>query len=1050
MKGQHFLALAVLSLATVSDARAAVLAGPITNAANAHVYYLLSSNTWTASEAEAVGLGGHLVTINDAAENQWVLNTFFPLTGVPYSSLWIGLNDAANEGQFVWANGEPAAFTYWYPGEPNNLGVGGEDYATIRHPSETPPTGSWNDLANTPNAPTFGVVEVTTPLPLAVTQSADQFMPGSAQLNGQANPNGSPTLAWFEWGTSLAYGNVTPPQSVGSGSNSVGLSNVIVGLAIGTDYHFRARASNAFGFFAGLDQTFNLSNQLPVVTTQAADQLTTNSARLRGQVSPRGSPTTAWFEWGTGTNYGNVIGMQDVGQGSSMSNLNAVLNGLTTGTNYHYRLVATNVFGAGYGANQTFKPVQRPATTITWTGADPSGYWSAPANWSPTGVPVSGDDLVFPVGLPAGDKLSTNDLIGGIFRSISVAGGHTIRGNPMTLTNGAIVISNSGTNEIACDWTFTAIPPPSAPYYQWPRISIFYPGELTLSGNIGGGYLNISGGRLVMRGQFPGGRMYAYGGTQVFYGDFPHALSVTNVGGVIVVQGLQPNLNLTTLWEMESAACASLSAGGAVGDIAGCGHISVDSNLWVNNLGHYGGWGGLDIRLNGTNVGQYGRVAVSGDVSMNYGNLLPSPNFNPQPGQVFTIVEKTSPDVIANEFMGSEGSVTTLNGMPCRISYVGGDGNDVTLTVESTNALNVQPTVSIISPTNGATLATPFGGQIQANAADSDGTVVRVDFFSDAALVGSLSNAPFHLAVTNIAAGTHALFAVATDDRGATKRSATVTVTVVTPIPIVLSGIQRPFGTQFVFSYSANVGLRYAVDRSTTLTNWTTIRTDTANVNPMTVSGTITTNLGLFTETFNSSNGGFTVTTPQPYEGPWTYNSGAGTWQEYGHGLPDNGQPNTSFLDSSPLTITVAGQAVLSFNHRWSREQSSRNWDGNQLRMSVNGGAFVTVPGTSFSSNGYNGTVNSTLPSALTGQQAWVGTSPGYASGFLTSVAVLGNFNTGDVIRVRFMAASDSNTTGPFTNGWEIDSVQATQGPTFTVGASAVNEFYRVRRLPDP
>ncbi|HXJ75077.1 MAG TPA: C-type lectin domain-containing protein, partial [Candidatus Dormibacteraeota bacterium] len=278
MKILPFMALVVLSLATVPRVRAAVLAGPITNAANSHIYYLLSTNTWRASEAEARALGGNLVTINDAAENEWVLNTFFPLTGVPYASLWIGLNDAANEGQFVWANGEPVAFTYWYPGEPNNAGVGGEDYATIRHPSEAPPTGSWNDLADTPNPPTFGVVEVPTPLPVAVTQPADQFMPGSARLNGQANPNGSPTLAWFEWGTSLAYGNITPPQSVGSGSNAVGLSNVIVGLVSGTDYHFRARASNAFGFFAGLNQTFNLGSQRPGVTSLAADQLSYTSA----------------------------------------------------------------------------------------------------------------------------------------------------------------------------------------------------------------------------------------------------------------------------------------------------------------------------------------------------------------------------------------------------------------------------------------------------------------------------------------------------------------------------------------------------------------------------------------------------------------------------------------------------------------------------------------------------------------------------------------------------------------------------------------------------
>src|SRR6185503_16248261 len=130
---------------------------------------LLTANTWTASEAKAKALGGHLVTINDAAENQWVADTFFPLTGVPYASLWIGLNDVATEGQFVWASGESVTFTYWYPGEPNDAG-GAEDYATIRHPSEAPPTVSWNDLWDTfgvvnPNFPVFGVVEISESLP---------------------------------------------------------------------------------------------------------------------------------------------------------------------------------------------------------------------------------------------------------------------------------------------------------------------------------------------------------------------------------------------------------------------------------------------------------------------------------------------------------------------------------------------------------------------------------------------------------------------------------------------------------------------------------------------------------------------------------------------------------------------------------------------------------------------------------------------------------------------------------------------------------------------
>src|ERR1051326_2396617 len=91
-----------------------------------------------------------------------------------------------------------------------------------------------------------------------------------------------------------------------------------------------------------------------VALTLAPDQLANTSGRLNGQANPSGSPTVAWFEWGTDTNYGNLTTKQDVGSGLSVSNVTAVLGGLVAGPTYNYRLVVSNAFGVVSGTNQAF------------------------------------------------------------------------------------------------------------------------------------------------------------------------------------------------------------------------------------------------------------------------------------------------------------------------------------------------------------------------------------------------------------------------------------------------------------------------------------------------------------------------------------------------------------------------------------------------------------------------------------------------------------------------------------------------------------------------
>jgi Concanavalin A-like lectin/glucanases superfamily/PA14 domain len=179
---------------------------------------------------------------------------------------------------------------------------------------------------------------------------------------------------------------------------------------------------------------------------------------------------------------------------------------------------------------------------------------------------------------------------------------------------------------------------------------------------------------------------------------------------------------------------------------------------------------------------------------------------------------------------------------------------------------------------------------------------------------------------------------------------------------------------------------------------------------------------GLDTD-FNQSNGGFTVTTPRNYAGPWVYDPASGSWRQDGQAV-EIGFPTTSFLNSPILRVSSLGRVLVSFAHRYSFEDLDSHWDGGQVRVSRNGGPFVAVPDSAFTQNGYAGQrVLGISRSELKGQEAFTADSAGYTDGFITSVADLGEFEAGDTVQVQFMAAGDTNTGGKIPN-WQIDSVE--------------------------
>jgi len=162
---QLFLIIIVVLIAV--PASATVIAGPFTNPSNGHIYYLLDANTWTEAEAEAETLGGHLVTINNQAENDWVYDTFADIAlaqGDQWADFWIGLYQLPGSVEpaegWVWISGEPATYRNWDIFEPNNSSEL-EHHALMFGPT-APGRHSprkWNDVWSIATSP-FGVVEV--------------------------------------------------------------------------------------------------------------------------------------------------------------------------------------------------------------------------------------------------------------------------------------------------------------------------------------------------------------------------------------------------------------------------------------------------------------------------------------------------------------------------------------------------------------------------------------------------------------------------------------------------------------------------------------------------------------------------------------------------------------------------------------------------------------------------------------------------------------------------------------------------------------------------
>jgi hypothetical protein len=109
----------------------------------------------------------------------------------------------------------------------------------------------------------------------------------------------------------------------------------------------------------------------PTAATSKADQITAESARLRGTVNPKGHPTTWYFEFGKTTNYGSKTANADAGNGTKARAVTVTLTGLKPLTTYHFRLVAFSTDGTTRTADRSFKTPQLPTTSTINVAPNP-------------------------------------------------------------------------------------------------------------------------------------------------------------------------------------------------------------------------------------------------------------------------------------------------------------------------------------------------------------------------------------------------------------------------------------------------------------------------------------------------------------------------------------------------------------------------------------------------------------------------------------------------------------------------------------------------------
>jgi hypothetical protein len=212
------------------------------------------------------------------------------------------------------------------------------------------------------------------PLPDATTEDATDVGLETALLHGTVSAAGAADATCeFQYVTKAQFqsegfesAETVPCEPAGpfTGESHSAVSGEAIGLTPGTDYRFRLAATSSYGTAYGAVHVFHTMRSAPLIESASVEAVGPDNADLSAAIDPEGGRATYRVEFGASEAYGQSSESATIGfEGDESPHTVSVhVAGLTPGTAYHFRFVATNGAGTTDGEDTSFATYSPPQT----------------------------------------------------------------------------------------------------------------------------------------------------------------------------------------------------------------------------------------------------------------------------------------------------------------------------------------------------------------------------------------------------------------------------------------------------------------------------------------------------------------------------------------------------------------------------------------------------------------------------------------------------------------------------------------------------------------